>query len=98
MKKFLFLGAVALLALPSTGTLAVPFCNGPRFDELDSHGHPVYSEEELAREAEMQLRAQGINASMTRFWNGCIQTFVRENGHTQMKYYDPDTLAEVPVN
>jgi hypothetical protein len=98
MKKFLFLGAVALFAVPATQALAVPMCDGPRFDELDSHGHPVYSEEELARDAEMQLRAHGINASMTRFWNGCIQTFVRENGHTVMKFYDPDTYVEVPVN
>lgn len=98
MKTFVLLGAAALFTIPAGSALAVPMCDGPNFDEVDSRGRPVYSEVDLAREAEMRLRSMGINASMTRFWNGCIQTFVRENGHSLMKFYDPDTFVEVPVN
>ncbi|MEO8756144.1 MAG: hypothetical protein ABI398_00120 [Devosia sp.] len=98
MKKLMLLGAIALFASPVTAALAVPMCDGPRFDEIGANGLPLYSEEDLALQAEMQLRQHGIHASMTRFWNGCIQTFVREDGHSTMRFYDPNTFAEVPVN
>ena len=73
-------------------------CDGPDFTELDGSGLVRYSEPEESAFAEQRLRSMGIDASSTRFWNGCIQTFVRENGHTVMRFYDPDTLREVPVN
>ena len=91
------MGALALFLSPATAALAVPMCDGPDFSELDSSGHPRYSEIDEAAFAEQRLNAMGIDASSTRFWNGSIQTFVRENGHTVMRFYDPDTLREVPV-
>ena len=99
MKKILVLGALALLATPVTAALAVPMCDGPRFEERRSDGTALYDEAELSTQAEMRLRQEGIDANMTRFWNGCIQTFVRdETGHEQMRFFDPDTYAEIPVN
>lgn len=96
-----FLAAILILAggLLSTVALAVPMCDGPRFDKLDANGRPVYDEEFLARQAELHLRQMGIDANETRFWNGCIQTFVRdETGHETMRFFDPDTYREVPIN
>ena len=99
MKKIILLGAIALFASPVTAALAVPMCDDPRFDFVDAKGKPVYSESQLAQEAEIHLNQMGIDASMTRFWQGCIQTFVRgEDGHTTMRFYDPDTYVEIPVN
>ena len=96
MKKIILASALALFAMPATGALAVPMCDGPNFDALDSNGNPRYSEEDEARNAEMRLRARGIDANMTRFWNGCIQTFVDDGtGHQVMKFFDPDSLREV---
>ena len=100
MKKILLLGAIALLTSPVTAALAVPMCDGdPRMGFLDANGKPVYSEIELAQQAEMQLRQQGIDANMTRFWNGCIQTFVRDaDGKERMRFFDPDSYREIPAN
>jgi hypothetical protein len=99
MKKIILLGALALLASPITAALAVPFCDKPGFDMLNADGKPLFSETELAAQAEQQLRAEGIDANMTRFWNGCIQTFVRDaSGHETMRFYDPDTYREIPAN
>jgi len=96
MKKIILLSALALLATPVTAAFAVPFCDSPRFDLKDSQGNNIWSEEELAAEAEQRLRSHGIDANQTRFWNGCIQTFVDDGtGHQVMKFYDYDTLAEV---
>lgn len=99
MIKSILAFAVVLFALPATSALAVPMCDGPNFTELDSDGRPIYSEDLLARQAEQQLRSAGIDAHDTRFWNGCIQTFVRDaSGHDTMRFYNPDTYAEIPVN
>jgi hypothetical protein len=99
MKKLALLATLALLASPVTAALAVPMCDGPRFDEVDANGHPLYNEEFMAQQAELHLRQMGIDANETRFWNGCIQTFVRdETGHETMRFYDPDTYREVPIN
>jgi hypothetical protein len=99
MKKLLVLGALALFSMPVTAALAVPMCDGPHFDLRDSNGNPIYSEEDLALQAEQRLKAHGIDAHQTRFWNGCIQTFVNDgSGHDQMKFYDYDSLREIPVN
>jgi hypothetical protein len=87
------------VGLWSTAALAVPMCDGPRFDKLDADGRPVYDEEFLARQAELHLKQMGIDANETRFWNGCIQTFVRdETGHETMRFFDPDSYREVPIN
>jgi len=99
MKKLLVLGALALLSTPVTAALAVPMCDGPRFDLRDSNGNPIYSEEDLAQQAEQRLKAHGVDANQTRFWNGCIQTFVDDgSGHQVMKFFDYDSLREIPVN
>lgn len=95
----------ALLALilvtSATPALAVPTCFAPK----GAGSHIIFSVEigklsEADRAAfyEQQLRARGIQASNTRFWNECIQTFVTENGHFTMRFYDPYTLDEVPVD
>jgi hypothetical protein len=98
MKTILLLSALALFSIPTTAAFAVPMCDGPAFDRLKANGTPRYSEEEMAMDAEMQLRSMGIDASDTRWWNGCLQTFVNENGHRVMKFYDPNSYREVPVN
>ena len=96
MKNLILLSAVALLACPATATLAVPMCDGPPFDHFNADGTPAYDEIGAAADAERRLRAQGIDANMTRFWNGCVQTFVDDGtGHQEMKFYDYDTLREV---
>jgi hypothetical protein len=95
MKKIILLGALALLASP-TAAWAFPMCDGPPFDHMNADGTPQYDEMAMAQQAEQELRAQGIDANQTRFWNGCIQTFVDDGtGHQEMKFYDPDTLREV---
>ena len=40
----------------------------------------------------------GLDARQTTFWNGCVQTDVRENGKLTMRFYDPWTLEEIPVD
>ena len=97
--KHLLVTTSLFLALSATAAYAVPMCDGPRFDEVDANGHPLYNEEFLAQQAELHLRQMGIDANETRFWNGCIQTFVTDaSGHTKMRFYDPNTYEEVPVN
>jgi hypothetical protein len=56
------------------------------------------SEQDRAAFYQMQLRARGVDASDTRLWQGCIQTFVTEGGHFTMRFYDPYTLEEIPVD
>jgi hypothetical protein len=98
MKNILVLAAIVLFASPVSEALAVPMCDGPRFDQVDSHGRLIFDEEFLAAQAELHLRQMGIDANETRFWNGCIQTFVRdETGHQTMRFYDPDSYREVPI-
>lgn len=89
------------LATAATPALAVPSCFAPQ----SGGSHIIFNVEignltEADRAAfyEQQLRARGIHASDTRFWNECIQTFVTENGHFTMRFYDPYTLDEIPVD
>ena len=99
MRKSVFAATLILAAGLSTASLAVPMCDGPRFDKLDANGRPLYDEEFLARQAELHLRQMGIDANETRFWNGCIQTFVGDGtGHQKMRFFDPDSYREVPIN
>ena len=99
MKKILLLGVIALFASPVTAALATPMCDNTELGLLGADGQPVLYETELAAQAELHLRARGIDANQTRFWNGCIQTFVRhEDGRERMRFYDPDSYREIPVN
>ena len=96
MNKILLAGAFALLA---TSAFAAPYCNVDK----QPNGQPDYgfgpvTEDEAAQRFEQELHAAGIDAHQTRFWNGCIQTFVSENGKDVMKFYDPDSLSELPAN
>ena len=93
---------LALLALPvallaADPALAFPTCPSPR-PGLRIEFHVNFgrmTESERAAFFEQQLRARGIDAANTRFWENCIQTFVTEGGHVTMRFYDPDTLEEV---
>ena len=42
---------------------------------------------------EQKLNGDGIRGHQTRFWNGCIQTWVNVGGRDDMQFYDRDTLA-----
>ena len=94
MKALLVAGAFALLASPA---LAVPMCNQPmpEANGLINYGFGPETESEAAAHFEQALHAEGIDAHQTRFWNGCIQTWVNVGGQDQMRFFDPDTLAEV---
>jgi hypothetical protein len=99
MKKLVLLGAVALFTLPATAALAVPACSGPDGPTfVNNKGEQMIDMNAAAQTAEDQLRAAGVDAHQTRFWNGCIQTFVNIDGHDVMKFYDPHSLRELPVN
>lgn len=97
MKTLLLAGAFALLVTPA---LAVPYCDvGPaNGDGNVDFGFGNIGEEQSAQVAEQMLRGEGIAAHQTRFWNGCIQTFVNVDGHEEMQFYDPGTLRRIPVN
>lgn len=96
MNKLALVGLFALLASPA---LAVPYCDVTKLPG----GNPDYgfgnvTEDEAAQRFEQELHGDGIDAHQTRFWNGCIQTFVTVDGKDVMKFYDPDTLRELPAN
>jgi hypothetical protein len=98
--KTTLLAALAF-ATAATPVLAVPFCHAPQ----GGGSHIIFnveignlSEADRAAFYEQQLRARGIEASDTRFWNECIQTFVTENGHFTMRFYDPYTLEEISAD
>ena len=97
MKRLL--ATIALLA-SATPAFAVPYCDAPRGGNVIVFGFEIgdLSETDRARFYEQRLRARGIDASDTRFWNGCVQTFVTENGHFTMRFFDPWTLEEIPVD
>lgn len=75
-------------------------CDGPDFSRVDKNGRRVNDEEGMARDAEIVLRMHGATgAHMTRFWNGCLQTFVKgPDGKDVMKFYDPYSYTEVALN
>ena len=97
MKSFAF---AALLALGATPTLAVPMCYAPKGGNVVVFEFQIgkFSETERAQFYEQRLRMMGIDARQTTFWNGCVQTDVRENGKLTMRFYDPWTLEEIPVD
>ena len=90
----------ALLALVATPALAVPMCYTPKGGNIIVFEFEIgtFSESELAQFYEQRLRMMGIDARQTTFWNGCVQTDVRENGKLTMRFYDPWTLEEIPVD
>ena len=94
------LALAALLALTATPTLAVPMCYAPRGGNVVIFEFQIgkMGESERAAFYEKQLQMRGIDAMQTTFWNGCIQTNVRENGRISMRFFDPWSLEEIPVN
>ena len=97
MKPF---ALAALLALVASPTLAVPMCYTPKSGNIIVFELEIgkFSETERAQFYEQRLRMMGIDARQTTFWNGCVQTDVRENGKLTMRFYDPWTLEEIPVD
>ncbi|MBL8596388.1 MAG: hypothetical protein JNL14_01480 [Devosia sp.] len=94
------LALAALLALTATPSFAVPMCYAPRGGNVVIFEFEIGKMGETERAAfyEKKLRMRGIDARQTTFWNGCIQTNVRENGRISMRFYDPWSLEEIPVN
>jgi hypothetical protein len=94
------LAFVALFALVATPAFAVPMCYAPKGGNVVVFEFQIgkFSEAERAQFYEQRLRMMGIDARQTTFWNGCVQTDVRENGKLTMRFYDPWTLEEIPVD
>ncbi len=97
MKAFILATALALLVTPA---LAVPYCDlGQSKDGKVDYGFgTTIGEQDSAARYEQMLNGEGIAAHDTRFWNGCIQTFVKVDGRDQMRFYNPDSLSEMPAN
>ena len=74
------LALAALLALCATPTLAVPMCYAPKGGNVVIFEFEIgkMGESERAAFYEKMLQMRGIDARQTTFWNGCIQTNVRE--------------------
>ena len=89
--------AFTAFALPA---MAAPMCYAPRGGHVIQFSIEIGKLGEADRAAfyEQQLRARGYDARDTRFWQGCIQTFVTVNGHFTMRFFDPYTLEEIPVD
>ncbi len=94
------LALAALLALCATPALAVPMCYAPKGGNVVIFEFEIgkMGESERAAFYEKKLQMRGIDARQTTFWNGCIQTNVRENGRISMRFYDPWSLEEIPAN
>lgn len=95
------LTASLLLAAMSGAAFAVPYCESPQRGGGLVLGLGVgdrMSETEQAEYYERRLRQRGVDANETRMWNYCIQTFVTENGHVTMRFFDPFTLREIPLD
>jgi len=94
MKTLILFGVTALLSTPILTAAAAPYCDTPIYEK----GERMFSDAELAQQAERELHRRGIDATNTRFWNGCLQTFVKdENGKSVIKFYNPDSYAELPA-
>ncbi len=96
MKKLFVVGLFALLSSPA---LAVPYCDVVKLPHGGvDYGFGNITEDESAQRFEQELHAAGVDAHQTRFWNGCIQTFVTIDGKDVMKFYNPENLQEMPAN
>jgi hypothetical protein len=108
--KFLPFAALAPLLLagcasfggPSTDATAattkpviIRCTDGPDLNAVKPNGRPEVDEAAVTQDYERQLISAGIPAHQTRFWNGCLETFVKVDGKDVMKFYDPGTLKEV---
>lgn len=98
MNKLIVIGAIALLAFSTSAASAVPMCDPPIYGMKDSKGRVIISQDDAIASLEQRLRGEGIDAHDSRLWNGCLQTFVNEGGRDVMRFFDPDTLAEIPAN
>jgi hypothetical protein len=97
VKRLVLATALALVATP---TFAVPMCYAPKGGNVVIFEWEIgkMGESERAAFYEKKLQMRGIDARQTTFWNGCIQTNVRENGRISMRFYDPWSLEEIPVD
>ncbi len=96
MKALILASAVALMVTPA---LAVPYCSTLREKGgLVDYGFGYETEQAAAARFEDMLRGEGVDAHQTRFWNGCIQTFVNVDGKEEMRFFDPSSLQEIPVS
>ena len=97
MKRLVLATVLALVATP---TFAVPMCYAPKGGNVVIFEWEIgrMGESERAAFYEKKLQMRGIDARQTTFWNGCIQTNVRENGRISMRFYDPWSLEEIPVD
>ena len=97
MKRLLLAALAALLATP---TLAVPMCYAPRGGSVVVFELEIgdLGEADRARFYEQRLNAMGTPARNTTFWNNCVQAEVRTNGRNTLRYFDPWTLEEVPLD
>ena len=90
------LALAAVLTFTAAPAFAVAFCHMPQSPGAYAQiGTGIKDETEKAAYFEMLLRREGIDARNTRMWNECVQTFVREDGKTTMRLYDPFTLEEI---
>jgi len=97
MKRFVL--AAAFVAIGVAPAFAAPACYFAKGGALNLQlGIEIgeFTQRDRAEIYEQRLRQRGINAMQTRFWNGCIQTFVVENGKRSMRFYDPWSLEEIP--
>jgi hypothetical protein len=91
--------ALAVIALAGPA-FAAPWCHAPRGGNAIILEIEIgkFTETEKAQFYQMRLRQLGIDARNTTLWNGCVQSIVRENGRIVMRFYDPWTLEEIPVD
>ena len=99
MKTFTLFGALALFLLPATAALAVPMCDPPHISNArDAGGNRITTQDDVIAMLENRLRSEGIDVHNALLWNGCLQTFETVGGRDVMKFFDPDSLAELPAN
>lgn len=99
MKTLILAGALTLLA--SSTAMAVPFCTQPIMKNgMVNYGYGLMSEGDAAKQFEVVLRGLGYDGHNTRFWNGCVVTFITnaDTGKDEMHFFNPDTLTELPAN
>ncbi|MEP7240998.1 MAG: hypothetical protein ABI697_08950 [Devosia sp.] len=87
--------------LPAAATRIVPRCDLPMKDakgRFDWGFGPNVGESKAADRYEQMLISSGVDAHLTRFFSGCLQTWVEVDGKDKMKFYDPETLEEIPLD
>lgn len=90
MNKSIAFGLVAF-ALMATPSMAAPLCSGSYALDLE-----IFSETELNDYYLNQLQANGVRATRTEIWGGCVRAFVRlDNGVEEMQFFEPVGLRRV---